>query len=127
MYLWTYELTFIFPLYMTWTSAFKRASEVGIIPTVVGWPEEHYGKRPEGFDAFFLVVAFDELCRCASGGVVWGLVGGLGIGLPPIVYYGTEEMQKRVTVPCLKGKSLLFKGVLLFLQDLVARRFKKSQ
>lgn len=86
---------------------FKRASEVGIIPTVVGWPEEHYGNRPEGFDGFFLMIAFDELCRCASGGVVWGLVGGLGIGLPPVIYYGTEEMQKRVTVPCLKGEKFI--------------------
>ena len=64
---------------------FKRAFEVGLLPAMVGWPEDVAGPRPTGFDGFFSMIAFDELSRCASGGVVWGLTGGFGIGLPPIV------------------------------------------
>lgn len=26
----------------------------------------------------------DEISRCGAGGVVWGIMGGLGIGLPPV-------------------------------------------
>jgi len=83
---------------------YKRASEVGLIPTILGWPEDCVSQpRPEGFDGLFLVIAFDELCRCASGGVVWGLVGGLGIGAPPVLHYGSDEMKQRVLRPCLDG------------------------
>mmetsp|Transcript_5143 Transcript_5143/g.9235 ORF Transcript_5143/g.9235 Transcript_5143/m.9235 type:complete len:421 (+) Transcript_5143:2653-3915(+) len=84
--------------------AFQKAAKVGLIPTILGWPEDCVSTpRPEGFDGLFLVIAFDELCRCASGGIVWGLVGGLGIGAPPVAHYGTDEMRQRVLRPCLDG------------------------
>lgn len=70
--------------------AFKKASEVGLLQTLIGWPEDACGPRPEGFDGFFLLIAQDEISRCASGGVVWGLIGGLGIGAPPLAHT-TEE------------------------------------
>lgn len=55
---------------------FIKASQAGLIPAVMGWPEDVMGPRPEGYDGFFTLIATDELCRCASGGVVWGLIGG---------------------------------------------------
>jgi alkylation response protein AidB-like acyl-CoA dehydrogenase len=41
------------------------------------------------------------------GGVLWGLFGGLAIGLPPILQVGTEEMRKRVATPCLTGQKFI--------------------
>ncbi len=34
-------------------------------------------RRLQGFDAFHELILIDEICRCGSGGVVWGLVEGL--------------------------------------------------
>jgi alkylation response protein AidB-like acyl-CoA dehydrogenase len=83
---------------------FIKASQAGLIPAVMGWPEDVMGPRPEGYDGFFTLIATDELCRCASGGVVWGLIGGMGIGLPPILHSENTELKKRVGLPCLLGE-----------------------
>ena len=40
---------------------FVKASNVGLIPAVMGWPEDVMGKRPEGYDGFFTLIATDEL------------------------------------------------------------------
>lgn len=87
-------------------AVYRRAAEVGLLPAMVGWPEDVPGipPPPEGFDGFFALIAQDELARCASGGVNWGLVGCLGIGLPPVVHYGTDDMKARVVGPCLLGE-----------------------
>jgi len=84
-------------------SIFKRASEVGILQTMLTWPEEVCGPRPEGFDGFFVFITIDEICRCASGGVVWGLIGGLGIGLPVVIHSGNAKLQQEVGMPVLRG------------------------
>ena len=86
--------------------AFRRAAEIGMLHAICGWPDGIPGAppRPKGFDAFFAVIASDELARCGSGGVVWGLVGGFGIGLPPIVHFGSEELIQRVAAPVLLGQ-----------------------
>ena len=44
------------------------------------------------------------MSRSGSGGVLWGLIGGLGIGLPPILRFGSEEMKKRVAPGCISGQ-----------------------
>ena len=77
------------------------------MPAVIGWPEYDIPgapKRPDEYDGFHTLIAFDELSRCASGGVVWGLTGGLGIGLPPVAHFASPEMQARVAVPCMRGE-----------------------
>ena len=51
----------------------------------------------------FSFIAYDELCRCASGGTVWGITGGLGIALPPIVHAGTPNMMRNIVGPALRG------------------------
>mmetsp|Transcript_421 Transcript_421/g.702 ORF Transcript_421/g.702 Transcript_421/m.702 type:complete len:423 (-) Transcript_421:192-1460(-) len=84
--------------------AYQKAAEVGLLPAVVGWPEDIFGGRPQGYDGFFAFICFDELSRCASGGVVWGLVGGMGIGLPPIAHFASEELKKNVALPCIRGE-----------------------
>lgn len=85
---------------------YKRAGEVGLLPAIAGWPEDVPGlpPRPEGFDRFFQVIAQDEVCRCASGGIVWGLLGAMGIGLPPLIHFGKKEMKETVVAPIIMGK-----------------------
>lgn len=86
---------------------YKEAASVGLLQATVGWPSEFIpglAPPPKGYDAFFSVIAQDELARCGSGGVVWGLTGGLGIGLPPVAYYGTDKMKAEVCLPCMMGE-----------------------
>ena len=86
-------------------SAFKKAGDVGMLMASCGWPElPGLPPRPEGFDAFFTLIYYDELSRCGSGGVVWGLTGGFGIGLPPVAHFGSDDLKARVAVPCLRGE-----------------------
>lgn len=51
---------------------------------------------PEQFDPFHEVVILDEICRAGSGGFIWNIIGGLGIGLPPFYKYGQEQVKQRV-------------------------------
>jgi alkylation response protein AidB-like acyl-CoA dehydrogenase len=37
------------------------------------------------------------------GGVLWGLIGGLGIGLPPVIMFGSQYLKERVVNDCLMG------------------------
>ena len=86
-------------------AAYRKAGDVGLLAAVAGWPEiPGVPERPPGFDLFFSVIAQDEMCRCASGGVVWGLLGALAIGLPPIVHFGSKALKQRVAVPCIRGE-----------------------
>lgn len=84
---------------------YKKAGQIGLLAAIGGWPElPGVPPRPEGYDHFFMVIAQDEISRCASGGVVWGLIGGLGIGLPPLVHFGNPSLKERVVVPCITGQ-----------------------
>ncbi|PKY39198.1 putative acyl-CoA dehydrogenase [Rhizophagus irregularis] len=90
---------------------FIKAGKAGILPGVCGapWPTNYTdirpigGVKPEDFDHFHEFIISDELARCGSGGVLWGLTGGLGIGLPPILKFGSEEIKRRVAPGCLNG------------------------
>lgn len=76
-----------------------------------GWLTEYSGNlpvpgniKPEEFDAFSSFILVDELCRCGSGGVLYSLIGGFGIGLPPVIHFGSEELKQKVVPPCLTGE-----------------------
>lgn len=92
-------------------SLFKKAADAGILGGIVGdhWPTKYasrgppVGIKPEEYDAFHEFVICDELSRCGSGGVLWGLIGGLGIGLPPVLKFGSEELKARIVPSCLDG------------------------
>lgn len=62
------------------------------------------GIKPDEFDSFHGFIICDELARCGSGGVLWGLIGGLGIGLPPVLHFGSEELKRRIAPDCLAGR-----------------------
>eukprot|EP01116_Phalansterium_solitarium_P001628 TRINITY_DN1143_c0_g2_i1.p1 TRINITY_DN1143_c0_g2~~TRINITY_DN1143_c0_g2_i1.p1 ORF type:complete len:536 (+),score=189.85 TRINITY_DN1143_c0_g2_i1:72-1679(+) len=77
------------------------------------WPEEYAGGRVIGdvpaaeFDMFHELILIDELARCGSGGVLWGIVSGLSIGLPPILHFGSPEMKRRIAPACLSGEKVI--------------------
>jgi len=93
----------------------KKCFEAGWMPGVVGppWPVEYVGSniaggiKPEEFDTFHELIMGDELARCGSGGVLWALSGGLTIGLPPIMYFGSDYLKQKVVGPCLKGDKVI--------------------
>ncbi|CAG8460677.1 12755_t:CDS:2 [Ambispora gerdemannii] len=95
---------------------FIKAGKAGILPGVCGapWPKEYLtdvkpagGVNPEEFNGFHEFIICDELSRCGSGGILWGLIGGLGIGLPPITKFGSEELKKRILPQCLVGEKFI--------------------
>jgi alkylation response protein AidB-like acyl-CoA dehydrogenase/predicted heme/steroid binding protein len=93
-------------------SFLQKAARAGILPIAVGspWPTEYvsfpppFGVEPEEMDYFHELIFIDELSRCGSGGVLWGISGGLSIGLPPVLHFGSEELKQEVVVPCLSGE-----------------------
>jgi len=93
----------------------EKCFKAGWLPLAASntWPTEFAGTnvigglKPEEIDPFHNLIMVDELCRCGSGGVVWGLIGGLGIGLPPLLYFGSQELKERVVPDCLMGKKVI--------------------
>ncbi|CAG8446654.1 2238_t:CDS:2 [Acaulospora colombiana] len=111
--------TEIMPYAFEWDEAKKipkelyiKAAKAGILPGVCGapWPTKYAqyppagGVKPEEFDHFHEFVVTDELARCGSGGILWGLTGGLGIGLPPILKFASEELKDRIAPGCCSGE-----------------------
>lgn len=55
------------------------------------------------FDIFHETVVADEVCRAGAGSLIWFLAGGLSIGLPPVLNYGSPELRRRVLPQILSG------------------------
>ncbi|KAB8298892.1 hypothetical protein EYC80_001050 [Monilinia laxa] len=77
--------------------AFQRHAELGYLALGTGVPNV---KLPgdikfEEWDTWHTLIVTDELSRVAYTGVLWGLGGGNGIGVPPIVNFGTEEQRAK--------------------------------
>lgn len=90
---------------------YEKCGAAGLLPCVVGAKSGAFdlvpAEAPEEFDYFHELIFIDELARCASGGVLWGLIEGLQIGLPPVLNFGSPEMKKRVAPDCLLGKKII--------------------
>ena len=90
---------------------YKMAGELGYLTAGCGLPEfttKYSDKRlksvkPEQFDAFHELILVDEICRAGSGGFAWFLLGGLGIGLPPVFKFAQESVKQRVIPGILAG------------------------
>lgn len=78
---------------------YKKASEFGLLR--MGYPEQ-YGGISEGLDRFHGIVTSEELARLGAGGVTASLMVH-GIGLPPIMAIGSDEMKERIAPPVLNG------------------------
>ena len=91
---------------------FLKAAKAGILQGICGnpWPTKYADRlpagnvKPEEFNAFHEFIICDELSRCGSGGVLWGLIGGLGIGLPPVLHFGSDYIKDKVVSDCLNGR-----------------------
>lgn len=79
---------------------FLKAGAFGLLGA--GYPER-YGGWSEGFDRFHGIVTSEELARMGAGGVSTALMVH-GIGLPPILAIGSDEMKERIAPPVLRGE-----------------------
>ena len=79
---------------------FPKAGAFGLLGA--GYPEEFGGWR-EGYDRFHGIVTSEELARMGAGGVSAALMVH-GIGLPPILAIGSQEMKQRIAPPVLRGE-----------------------
>jgi len=94
---------------------FNKAAQAGWLGGCCGAPWQTKwagdklvgGIKPEQFDAFHEQIGTEELSRVGSGGIAWGLFGGLSIGLPPVLHFGTDDLKERVVRPCLKGDKII--------------------
>jgi alkylation response protein AidB-like acyl-CoA dehydrogenase len=91
-----------------------KMAEVNIMAMRLG-PGKHLKGRslmggivkPEEFDYFYEGIVHAELARVSSRAVVDGLLAGLVIGLPPVLNFGSEQLQKEV-VSDVRALSLSF-------------------
>lgn len=85
----------------------RMAAEAGVLG--LGYPEQ-YGGAGEGFDIFHSLTQSEELCRPGAGGIVASLMTH-GIGLPPVLAMGSEEMKARIAPSVLAGETLICLGI----------------
>jgi acyl-CoA dehydrogenase len=85
----------------------KKAAEAGILG--LRYPEE-YGGHSEGFDIFHGLTQTEELAAVGAGGLSASLMTH-GIGLPPILATGSDEMKRSVAPPVLAGDKIIALGI----------------
>lgn len=90
---------------------FLEMGERGYLAGMLGvqYPTQYTDRRvksvpPEKWDHFHEMIITDELSRTGSGGLVWGLIGGYGIGGPPLFKFGKKELVQRIGPDLLSGK-----------------------
>ncbi|KAI5920574.1 acyl-CoA dehydrogenase NM domain-like protein [Camillea tinctor] len=59
---------------------------------------------PEKWDLFHEMIITDELSRVGSGGFVWNMIGGFGIGAPPLIKFGKKALKDRIMPGILSGE-----------------------
>ncbi|KAK3674840.1 hypothetical protein LTR78_005184 [Recurvomyces mirabilis] len=93
-------------------SIYKAMGERGYLAGLLGihpYPKKLAGGRtvktvaPEQWDLFHEMLLTDELSRSGSGGFVWNLIGGFGIGCPPLVKHGKKALVDRIVPDILSG------------------------
>ncbi len=84
-----------------------KAAAVGLLG--LGYPEA-YGGTSEGIDSWYHWITAEELARFAVGGVNASLMVH-GIGLPPVLNWGSEAMKQAVAPPVLAGEKHIALGI----------------
>jgi acyl-CoA dehydrogenase len=86
---------------------FQRCGELGFLG--LKFPEAYGG---QGGSYLHDAVWTEELSRSGgSGGVAAGINGHIGIALPPIFHFGTEEQRRRWIVPGIRGEKIGALGI----------------
>ncbi|KAI0276143.1 acyl-CoA dehydrogenase [Russula aff. rugulosa BPL654] len=62
---------------------------------------------PEEFDHFHELIINTELARCGTRGYMDGLLAGGVIGLPPVLNFGSPELQAKVVPEVLAGRKFI--------------------
>ena len=106
--------TEIMPYAEDWDEAGKmpielwpKAAAVGLLG--MNYPEE-YGGTKEGIDSWHGWITNEELARVGVGGVAASLMVH-GIGLPPVINWGSEAMKQMVAPPVLAGEKFISLGI----------------
>lgn len=84
-----------------------KAAAVGLLG--MGYPEE-FGGILEGLDCWHGWIANEELARVGAGGIAASLMVH-GIGLPPIINWGTQQLKEMVAPSVLAGTKHIALGV----------------
>ena len=84
-----------------------KAAAVGLLG--MGYPEA-YGGTLEGIDSWHSWIANEELARVGVGGVAASLMVH-GIGLPPVINWGSEAMKEAVAPAVLAGTKHIALGI----------------
>lgn len=91
---------------------FLEAGRRGYLAGLLGvkYPVEYVGGNtvksvpPEQWDLFHEMIVTDELSRTGSGGFVWNMIGGFGIGGPPLMKFGKKALKDRIVPGLLSGE-----------------------
>jgi acyl-CoA dehydrogenase len=84
-----------------------KAAAVGLLG--LGYPDEFGGTR-DGIDCWYQWIASEELARVGAGGVAASLMVH-GIGLPPVINWGSQALKEMVAPPVLAGKKHIALGI----------------
>ena len=84
-----------------------KAAAVGLLG--MSYPEQ-YGGTAEGIDSWHGWITNEELARIGTGGIAASLMVH-GIGLPPVINWGSEAMKEMVAPPVLAGQKNISLGI----------------
>jgi acyl-CoA dehydrogenase len=84
-----------------------KAAAVGLLG--VGYPEE-FGGTKEGIDSWHMWIVNEELARIGVGGIPASLMIH-GIGLPPVINWGSQALKEMVAPPVLAGEKHISLGI----------------
>jgi len=84
-----------------------KAAAVGLLG--IGYPEA-YGGTSEDIDSWHSWITSEELARVGVGGISATLMVH-GIGLPPVINWGSEAMKQMVAPPVLAGEKNISLGI----------------
>lgn len=89
---------------------YKEMGTRGYLAGLLGthYPTQYTQNRiksvaPEKWDLFHELLVTDELSRAGSGGFVWNVIGGFGIGCPPLIKFGKKPLVERILPGILNG------------------------
>ncbi|KAK3904650.1 acyl-CoA dehydrogenase [Staphylotrichum tortipilum] len=91
-------------------SVYKEMGRRGYLAGLLGTHyQKDYVQNPiqsvphDKWDLFHEMLLTDELSRVGSGGFVWNVIGGFGIGCPPLVKFGKKPLVDRILPGILNG------------------------
>lgn len=92
-------------------SIYKMMGDRGYLAGILGsvdYPAQYVKNTiksvpPEKWDVFHELILTDELSRAGSGGLVWNVIGGLGIGGPPVMHFAQQALKDRILPGIVQG------------------------